>query len=90
MSRPRQLTELTAGRRQELLVALREVEQRLKAYPEPNPRPVLEDACRALGGHPDRFRAWVDGYTAGLVQKVPDLVDDTLRSIARIAEGLLP
>ncbi len=90
MSRPRDLEELTQVRRDELLVALREIEQRLRVCPEPNPRVVLGDVCRDLHGHPGEFRAWVEGYCVGLVQTVPDLVDDTLKSIERIRDGLLP
>ena len=90
MSRPPKLGELTTVRREELRAALREVDHRLRAYPDPNPRVVLEEVCRDLHGHPGEFRAWVAGYCAGLVQTVPDLVDDTMKAIERIRDGLLP
>ncbi len=88
MSRPPKLDELTSGRRDELRAALREIDHRLREYPEPNPRVTIEQAWRDVDGHPGKFNAWVDGYVAGLVERVPDLVDDTIKSIERIREGL--
>ena len=89
MSCPRKLDELTNPRRAELIDALRECAQRLQMYPEPNPVEVLERAYEKLDGHPAEFRAWVDGYSEGLRQRLPELIDDTMKSIARVRDGLL-
>ncbi len=89
MSRPPKVDELTSARRDELRAAVREIDHRLRDYPEPNPRNTIEEAWRSVDGHPDKFRAWVDGYVAGLTERVPDLVADTIKSIERIRDGLL-
>ncbi len=89
MSGPRKLDELTRSRREEICSALRECAQRLQEHPGPNVHDVLTDAYVRRDGHPAEFRAWVDGYTEGLQQRLPDLVDDTMKCIARIRDGLL-
>ncbi len=87
MSRQPKMGELTT--RDELLMALHEIEQRLRKHGDPNPRVALEEVCRDLHGHPEEFRAWVSGYYLGLVHTDPYLLGDTLKSAERIRDGLI-